>query len=243
MSIDNWVLTDLPRNLLLKNNISLNSDTIMIGFNSMDGTVGWPWFSGEHPNTPNQLYKRLKSYISNITQVNLTYYYYYPLNQFINASVAYYTINSDVCVVCPSLLFMEQIDSKLSNITNKYVYYYRTPSYPYLAPHASELPFVFNKYYYASYFSEQWSANLSYSIMSAWTNMAKLGIPKITNNETNVYFNWKMFNLEYENVIIFDNNIRMETDFKVNYRNNVCDFWYKQVNFKDVENLCWNTNK
>ena len=112
-------------------------------------------------------------------RVDLIYNYYYPLSDFDNVTMAWYTINGDVCFVCPSLIFMETINTISNNnydnnTRNGFVYYFPSPSSPYLAEHAAELPFVS-------------SANLSYSMISAWTNTAKFGKPNITNEWTDIY--------------------------------------------------------
>ena len=255
ISVDNFVLTEKPKDTLsnLLNSSMLNTDKVMIGFNSMDGIMGWPYFDGNHPDTYDQLNTMVSQYIKNSTQVDLISNYYYPSSDFINASVAYYTINADVCVICPSLILMETIDTNLNGgdhdddddadktTIDEFVYYFRTPASPYLAPHASELPFVFDKEFDVGYWSEEWSTNLSYSMMSAWTNMAKFGMPNITNQWTDVYFTWDKFGDE-QNVIVFDDNIRIETDFIINYRKNVCHFWWNQVEYSQVESLCFNAD-
>ena len=275
-SVDNFVLKELPRDTLsnLVNSTVINTDKLIIGFNSMDGILGWPYFAGNHPDTYDELNTMVSQYIKNTTQVDLISKHYYPSSDFLNASVAYYTINADVCVICPSLILVETINTNLNKkpktrtftkekgndssggsnnggggdnsnddktTVDEFVYYFRTPASPYLAPHASELPFVFDKEDYVIYWSEEWSANLSYSMMSAWTNMAKYGIPNITNQWTDVYLTWDKFGDE-ENVIVFDDNIRIETDFITNYRKNVCHFWWNQVEYGQVENLCFNAD-
>ena len=284
-SVDNWVLTDKPVNLLkdLTNASVVNTDSIMIGFNSMDGLQGWPWFAGAHPDNETQLNDMLQLYITNQTQVDLLCDYYYPLTDFINASVAYYTMNADVCVICPSLIFMETLDNQVNhkknnhhdkddegarvreefvrvnrhknhldmnqrqenddvetmNTIDQFVYYFRSPANPYLAGHGAELPFVFGHESWVSFWDEQWSANLSYSMISAWTNMAKYGTPNITNQWTDVTVGWKTFGQE-QNVMVLDNDVRMDSKFLTNYRNDVCHFWWDQVKYGQVESLCFN---
>ena len=125
-----------------------------------------------------------------------------------------------------------------NNTMNGFVYYFRSPSSPYLAEHAAELPFVFDDESQVKYYNEKWSANLSYSMISAWTNMAKFGKPNITNEWTDVYIEWNKFG-DKQNVIILDDNVRIETNFIKNYRENVCHFWWNQVEYNQVKNLCY----
>ncbi len=103
----------------------------------MDSVVAWPWDYGVYSNSTEQFQETLNLYISNTTQVNLLCDYYYSVDDFpvyrnhSSVSSAFYTLNSDVCSVCPSLMLAEQIIS--NSDTEAYVYYFRGTEYPYYA--------------------------------------------------------------------------------------------------------------
>ncbi len=109
----------------------------------------------------------------------------------------------------------------------------------YYAPHASELPFVFDEVdSHVQFYRMPWNQNLSNLMLSAWTNYAKYGIPNITDA---INITWDEFDLNSNNVIVFkqgNGGIHNVKDFAMNYRNNVCDFWYEQVGLDVMTNLC-----
>ena len=97
----------------------------------------WYKTDGTHPNTDVEYYSMLE-YIKNTSRVDLIYNYYYPLSDFDNVTMAWYTINGDVCFVWPSLIFTETINTisnnnNDSNTMNGFVYYFPSPSSPYFA--------------------------------------------------------------------------------------------------------------
>ena len=241
-SVESYVMPDLPVNMFAQLNngkrYTLNSDSIMSGFNSMDGITSWPYFAGWHPDTEEQYEEVLNLYISNATQAKLVYDYYYPVSDFINASVAWYVLNGDACVTCPTLKLNQMIYGQIHN--EEYVYQWRTPAAPYLAPHGSELGFVFNCKGYCSYFEIQWSDSLSYSMMSAWTNFAKHGVPNITNHEYGLNVQWSAYD-SGSNVMLLDDQLGMVQGFQSGYRNDACDFWYNEVGYDTMNAICVNS--
>eukprot|EP01084_Bolivina_argentea_P206287 352238_1 len=244
-SVDKYILNDLPSNIYGKQSIKpFNVEqSVIMGTNSLDGVVSYPWNYGPYPKTNIQYKQFLNKYISNQTQVDLIYNYYYPTSQFpayldhTNASLAYFTVNCDVCLACTSLIQMEQMLNGNTGVDLQgYVYLFRGPSPPYYAGHASELNFVFNHNYPIEnvFFEMDWNQNLSDSMVSAWSNFGKVGVPNIMNHDVNVQ--WTQYG--DSNVMIFDDNIRTVAQYGKNYRNNVCDFWWNEVGQQTMLNIC-----
>ena len=203
----------------------------------MDGLVGWSWFFGDAPTTPQEYINYVSAYFPDPNDQKSILNDFYPIDDFINASVAWYAMNGDVCVGCPSIYFLNDI-----NVTNLYLYIYKTPAPPYLAGHASELPFIFDKPLYTSFWSEAWSANLSRNMMSGWTNFAKNGIPDITNPSNGHTIKWDSFNMNGQG-IIFDNNIRINDNgpFINSFRNDACQFWLNQITRSQRQTVCFDS--
>ena len=80
-----------------------------MGFNSLDGVIGYPWHGGPVPNSSAQYKTYLNAYIANETQVELIETLYYPLSDFAeynnhsNASLAWESINGDADCDCKGL--------------------------------------------------------------------------------------------------------------------------------------------
>eukprot|EP01084_Bolivina_argentea_P165346 287263_1 len=246
-SIDGLVLTDLPSNIysnLNNGNNVFNVDKVILGFDSTDGLVSYPWFAGSAPSNATQYKKFLQAYISNETQVNLLMNYYYPLTDFqpyigySNASFAWFTINGDVCLKCAGLNQISEMVKQLAQNEKYqfYVYYFRGGGEPYYAPHGSEDPYVFDRPIYENPYFVPWDQALSNAMESSWVNFGKYGIPNATTNDINV--EWKPFNID-GNVMILDDKMRMMSQFQQNYRNNVCDFWLNEVGEYISDQICW----
>ena len=148
ISVDELILTELPSvtySELDKRGNVFNVEKLIMGYNSMDGIIGWPWHAGRHPKSNSQYKDFLSAYISNQTQVDLLYNDYYPpsdfpsLDQYENASIAWFTLTGDVCVKCPTLIQLEEIlrqNGEKRNISI-WSYFFRGGGEPYYAPHAS----------------------------------------------------------------------------------------------------------
>ena len=252
-SVDDLILTELPVETYLKLEINgFNANQFISGFNSMDGVIGFPWLGGSTPNTSQEYDEYIRNYIKNETQVKLIENVYYPLTDYpsyknrTSASIAWQTINGDVCVACPTLKEIENIvDDMQKKGGNKdfkgYAYEFRGPGTNdnyYYAPHASEIPFVFGHETNETFYDVPWSQLLSDSMLSAWSNMIKYGQPNITIK--NGEFEWKEFTMKSENVIVFDNDIRMEENYFKNYRNGACAFWYDEVGLiPTMQQVCY----
>eukprot|EP01084_Bolivina_argentea_P136783 240908_1 len=247
-SIDGLILDKLPRTLYknLSQQFVINVDQLMIGWNSLDGAVGWPFYYGPYPKNETQYKEYLELYISNETQVELIMNTYYPMSDFPpynnaeNASIAWFSINADCCIACPSFNDMSLI-TEANNSFLTYMYEFRGSAAPYYAPHASELPFVFDKEREEAQFDVIWNQSLSDSLISGWTNYGKYGVPNITNSIDKVDIEWKSYNYKTQNVIILDDKIRVENEYKTVYRHGACPFWYDQVGQGTVIHICLNT--
>eukprot|EP01084_Bolivina_argentea_P290500 499010_1 len=240
--IDDLILTQPPQLTysLLSETHKINANKMIIGFNSLDGICGWPFYYGSHPNNSKQYHQFLSAYISNITQVYLLENYYYPLSSFIteynnnsNAAIAWYTLNGDVCAMCPSFW---QANSTQS-VIQTFVYQFRGPNYPFYAGHGSEQPFVFDHSNETNHYEIKWSQRLSNQILSSWANYGINGIPNVSNPN---YVQWKLFDNNTQNVMLFDNNTRIVPQFQQQYRNDVCSFWYHEIGFDIMTQICLN---
>jgi len=200
-------------------------------------------------------------YVANTTQQALLYSAYYPPSDFPPYSfdetasynsyqLAWWTMNGDVCVQCPTLKMAEQISANKA-VPEMFVYDFKGPGLDglYYAPHAAELPFVFNEaaILETMFFKIPWNQSLSDSMQSAWVNMARYGTPNISNDAGEVELIWNAFDAETESVLLFqggeiggDDGIQNVANFGEEYRSNVCDFWYNEVGEEIMVNLCWN---
>eukprot|EP01084_Bolivina_argentea_P171807 297646_1 len=245
-AIDELVLDKLPT--IVYNDIDrniINGNELIIGFNSLDGTVGWPYYVGSHPQNAMQLNEYISHYIVNKTQVSLLENYYYPLSDFVeyenssNASIVWYTINADTCVICPSLVQANSIARSNSDKLKTFVYYFRGGVYPFYSPHGSELSFIFDHSNETKQYSVPWSQSLAYGMSSAWSNYGLNGVPNVTDVFDNVNIEWKAFGND-ENVMVFqsDDGIVVKPQFLKDYRNGVCEFWWRDVPKEKVIEIC-----
>eukprot|EP01084_Bolivina_argentea_P140225 246586_1 len=246
-SVDGLVLTDTPQNIYanLKDKTNVfNFDKMIIGFNTMDGVIGFPWHLGRRPTTDTQYKEFINMYISNETQQNLLYSFYYSPSDFKpyppdhnSYELSWFTVTCDCCLTCPSLLIANQITEQLSN--DVYVYQFGGPGRngSYYAPHASELPFVFNKRPENEAFDMPWSQQLANEMMSSWTNFGKYGIPNITDLVDKINVDWTMYK-DKNSVMMFRDTIKMNDEFETNYRNNVCPFWLNEVGVEIMTRIC-----
>eukprot|EP00483_Globobulimina_turgida_P008194 UN08210 len=202
-SVDGLVLTDLPLNLYSKLNDKsnvFNVDKLVIGFNTMDGVSGFPWHLGPRPTTEEEYVQFLTKYVPDSKDNNLLYSTYYPPSDFApypwpehnSYELAWFTIQADCCLTCSSLFIADQISSQIGDDV-VYVYQFGGPGKngSYYAPHASELPFVFNIPEENHAFDMPWNQELSNQMVSAWTDFAIYGTPNITTNKTN--FEWSVY--------------------------------------------------
>eukprot|EP01084_Bolivina_argentea_P276665 472112_1 len=249
VSVDELILTDLPRNLFqTKNELNAN-EAIIFGFNSIDGVVSFPWHAGYAPKNDSEYKALIAKYILNITQQNEIYNIYYSPNNFVqylnfnSYELAWWSMNGDVCLSCPTLKIGEIIAlRKLTKRVYLYEFLGSGNDNQYYAGHASELPFVFDDVKsHIEFYRMPWNQNLSNCMVSAWTNYAKYGIPNVTNSINNIHIKWDEFSLDSGNVILFkqgNGGIYNVKNFTMNYRSNVCDFWYNQVGLDVMTNVC-----
>ena len=150
-----------------------------------------------------------------------------------------------MCHTCCGLRLAEQISLNQEGPAT-FVYRFRGPGVDgnYYAPHASEVPFVLNQ---GTSLSEEdqfripWNQNLSDSMVSAWVNMARDGTPNIENRIEGVNVEWDRFDAKEGKVLMLQNGdggIRNVVDFKKNYRNNVCDYWYDEIGKDVIKTIC-----
>eukprot|EP01084_Bolivina_argentea_P008060 15077_1 len=245
-AVDGLILDALPSEIygnLNDKNVVFNANEVIMGFNSMDGIIGYPWHGGSTPTTPAQYSQYLNAYISNKTQVHLIETIYYPLTDFpaydghSNASLAWESINGDLCVACPTMAQMQEIVQQKETDTNfkGFVYEFRGPS-PHYAPHASEIPFIYDHKSNTTFYSVPWNQTLSDYMVSSWSNYGKYGLPNVTIADNN--FEWETFSNKQQNVIVWDDNIRIETNYPDTYRHGACSFWYNEVGYATTVTIC-----
>lgn len=246
IAVDQLVLSDLPRNLLSDSNVAINAaESIVVGFNSMDGIVAEPWGYGAVPETDEEYKSLIADYVDNETTQNRLYSDYYPPSDFPkyhysakgsynSYQLAWWTMNGDVCVLCPSLELAERISSNVMT-PQLFVYEFNGPEqdHSYRAPHASELPFVFNwGAEFELFYRIPWDQKLSDSMLSSWVHLGRDGTPEM---------DWHPFGRRQGNVLLFQTEhggIRNVADFKEKYRKNVCDFWSEEVGQEIMTNVC-----
>eukprot|EP01084_Bolivina_argentea_P301872 520923_1 len=252
-AVDGLVLNDMPSNIYANGigngiNGKLNAEeAVVMGFNSMDGINPFPSVGGPTPTNEQEFNAFVSYYIANESQANAIKNVYYNPENFKpiapnhnSYELAWYTLNGDVCVSCPSFLMASEISE--TNVTgNMYVYEFLGSGQPhgmYYAAHGSELSYVFDNPNVDSniVFEMPWSQNLSDSMVNSWTNYGLYGIPDIET--ASVKIKWETFDTETQQVMLFDNNIKLEKNYKNHYRDNVCDFWYLQVGYDTMFNIC-----
>eukprot|EP01084_Bolivina_argentea_P174641 302510_1 len=253
VAVDGLIIDDKPDNIyyqLSQNNYSTFNakDAVMIGWNSIDGLVSYPFYLGFAPKTDTDFNNAIKYYFPNSTQQSLMENVFYTPSQFKPQAtaneyqIAWYSINADTCLGCPSLLMAQQIfDSKMTN--NVYVYEFGGPtnhkSGMNYAPHTSELPFVFDWKQDDQYMAVPWSQSESNSMLSAWTNFALNGVPNVTNTIDKINIMWSPFSTDKQNVMVWDDTGKIVSDFSATHRNGSCQFLnqYNHDGF-DINDIC-----
>ena len=222
--------------------IKLNSKRIIWGFNSQDGVAGWPFYFWPYPCTEEELENKLIKYINNSDILSNITDIYYPLSDFDNnASLAWFAINSDTCVACPQFRLSDKLNS-VNDVKDdwirQYVYQFNGYYPPYLAPHASELKFVFgvnSTTWTEGINSVKFNRKLSDEMIAAWTQFAKLG----NDTHEKLEFSGYQWN-EYSGaqVIVFSDNITNNGNYANNFRHGVCQYWYDVVGLSDMTAIC-----
>jgi len=246
-SVDGVVLTDVPRNLYAADALAkgtFNPKNLVIGFNSMDGVSGFPWHLGPRPTTQAQYSAFLDGYVGNATQsaaLQTTYYpptdfAPYPFPEHNSFELAWFTIQADCCLSCSTLSMAHNIGEAVGE-NAVFVYYFGGPGKngSYYAPHASELPFVFDIPEENHAFDMPWDQQLSDEMVSAWTGFARDGMPNVDTKKVSMA--WTAYG-ESENVMSFRDTIEMKSGFAGNYRRNVCEYWRNEVGLEVMTSIC-----
>eukprot|EP01084_Bolivina_argentea_P165348 287268_1 len=247
IAVDGMVLQQLPKNIFNNlNQNSFNAEKVIIGFNTMDSIIAWPYHAGRAPRNDAEYKRFIDKFISNKTQQNLLYEYYYPPSDFPfyppdhnSYEIGWFTMISDCCLKCPSLRLGKIIDEQKGNNV-VYMYMFGGPGRngSYYAGHGSEIGFIYDEPISAPIFDLTWSEVLSNEMLSSWTNFAKFGEPNITDTSDNINFEWVNFGGQSADVMIFQDTLEIKKSFDIYYRNNVCDFWYNQVPFDEMKTVC-----
>ena len=263
-TIDGWVLTDntsiLYQEAAINPHEKFNVDRVIWGFNSQD-TVIW---CGNCPNNSIEYRQVLMEYFSEYNSrdanasVDALINYYYPLRDYYNDTInAWYSLNSDVCVICPILEINEQFanytrDDDEDSGFQQFVYYFEGTSWPYYAGHGSELVFLLIGYQpqNASNYGMKYNRTLSDEMIYAWQEFANTSY-NASAHTLNFYdekndsmFEW----IEYassgksqRNVIRFNENTANVPNFRSQvHRNDVCTFWHT-IDYNTRFNLCSNS--
>ena len=248
VAVDGYILYDQQINIY-KNLTTYNFNELIIGSNSMDGIVAFPWHLGKRPSNDAEYKQFLEEFLpNNKTQQDLIYSVYYPPSNFPfyppdhnSFELAWFSINSDVCLLCPSLKMNEQIKQKFEDV-NVYIYQFAGPGKngSYYAGHGSELVFVFDTHTLVGQLFEEfpWDQTLSNAMLSSWTNFGKFMQPNVTDKQDNINVEWSLYSEDMTNVMIFRDKIEINKSFKQDYRNGVCDFWYNECGEDIMVNIC-----
>eukprot|EP01084_Bolivina_argentea_P017719 33064_1 len=121
-----------------------------------------------------------------------------------------------------------------------YIYQFGGPGKngSFYAPHGSEIPFVFDTGNVA-WADMLWDQQLANQMMSGWANFGKYGMPNITDAFDNMDFEWPLYsNGNNTNVIIFEDTLRINSSFYANWRQNVCEFWYYEIDYDVLLSIC-----
>ena len=201
-AVDGLVITAEPHeiysNLEMYNGI-LNVKELIIGFNTLDGVVSFPWHAGARPTTDAEYKAFLNGYIPDPHKAEKIYSVYYLPDSFHEYppdhniyELAWFTINADTCLTCPSLFMANQIENVYGDAVDTYIYRFGGPGNhgQYLAPHGSEVPFVLSNEINMAFYDMQWNQTLSNEMTSAWTNFVKHGDPNITDYVDGIDFDW-----------------------------------------------------
>ena len=247
----------------------LNARRAIFGYTSMDGTIGKPYYIdiGGYPKNDTEYKQYLEAYFGTSNNDERMIYdlmtKYYPKSDFgNNVSVAFWTMNGDVCVACPTF----EIGDYLYDIDNfeLFIYEFRGPYSPFIAPHASELVWLFVKPNLADYFDMRYNSTLSDQIISAWTQFASYSYSynysynynyggngnrygSDDNDDVitfgdgmNENYEWFGYNKnDNKTIFIFDNNIRNVGKYVDTYNNGACNFW-KNVSYSIKFEFCNN---
>lgn len=231
----------------------VNTNKLLMGFNSMDSLNAFPFFApsaiDRPPETENELALYLNTYLNNDSLVDRIKDTYYPIDDFKEASygeedftsftMLWWTINADICFICNSWMYAEALSAPIGvnqqfAANDMYLYLFNGAE-PYYIPHAGELAFLFNSTLAAeSNFGINWNGNLSQLMIENWINFAVYGKPNSTlfGNE------WIAYAQDGVVMKYMDNDGSIEGQFINEYRNGVCNFWFGEVDFESASNLC-----
>ena len=97
---------------------------------------------------------------------------YYLISEFEhNASIPWFDIKCELCSACPTFEMADGLRNKYENGDSnfkQYIYEFEGAYQPFLAPHAVELPFVFDwGARFAAYYRLPWNESLSEAMIRA----------------------------------------------------------------------------
>ena len=159
-AVDEFVVHDTPYNLYSAPKTVLNAEAIVAGFNSMDGPAGFyglTLLDGDCPTTERSHREKIGGLVSNKKLRKKVLSTFYPPKDFKKGysfhdlppsfnkyQLAWFTLNGDVCVICPTLKLAQQIAANAIT-PDLFVYDFKGPGYDdlYSAAHGSELMFLF----------------------------------------------------------------------------------------------------
>jgi len=187
----------------------------IIGSTSRDGIFGPPWsVTTLYPHTQAQLYANLSLYGFTPTQI-YTLMNLYDVNIYSkNITDTYVKMNGDVCIICPTVDFINTYVSKTDYPAWLYMYSYDGTNSTNEASHASELESVFHTPHSSlgRLFDMPYDENISKRMSGYWIEFAK-----------KLSVSWKSSQQKTSKLSYL--NINFLSTEEVGYRYNKCQFW------------------
>eukprot|EP01084_Bolivina_argentea_P049103 90365_1 len=246
-TVDGYIINDSLYNMYFRKPFQLNTNKLIVGFTSLDTFIfGKQGESSDDtgPKNENELKYYLRAYIHDNDVVDKIMDTFYPIHDFdeyiwhgeiiTNYEMLWYSINTDVCMICPSINFIQLLqEHNMSH--NVYLYNFLGPAEPYYVLHGGEMPFVFNSSFTAKVWLDiEWNNELSYFVTETWENFAVYDVP----NSTIFPIEWLPFDSNGTTMIFANNNGYIENDYLLNYRNGACQFWLTTQSDDVITSLC-----
>eukprot|EP01083_Nonionella_stella_P009974 28513_1 len=253
-SVDGYYLETTAHQMIADGAYSLNADQIIIGSNSLDSLVLFPYFfslsflTAKVPESDEEFEGFVNQYIAEQSDRDLLKTMYYPIGDFASFEYAdavfsaqamrWDVMNGDVCFKCPELWYIDQIIAN-GAISEDDVYLYNLVgvSDPFLVPHSGDLPFLFDSFTF-DFFGINGSEDLANLMSDSWTSFAVNGVP----NSSLITEQWQPYGVN-KSAMVFgktSSNLGHNVDHfgDRNYRNGVCDFWNYKIGIEVVSAMC-----
>ena len=232
--VDGRYLDALPSQLLAAQGVW--AQAVLLGSNGLDGLAGPPYYAGGAiPKTPAEFGALLRKYqpFDTVPGLSEQVEQLYPAADLGGASNAWFKLNSDVCVTCPTRWLADVL---VESATPAYLYEFDGPNG--LAPHAGELPYVFGGVL-AENARPLLPAPLDPVLVSIvqdyWRTFAATGTPSASTIGGPAWYTFTSYNQE-----VMQMRTAKDISLTRGLRDPQCSFWNTSLTGAQLTSLCFN---